>query len=84
MAIRAEGMWRSSRKSKENDEWDGATGRLSERLLLAAEDAWQEAMKKQFLLEMADGNDTDLARQSVVNLSFYFLFQTLNFALEFL
>ena len=55
MAIRAEGMWRSSRKSKENDEWDGATGRLSERLLLAAEDAWQEAMKKQFLLEMADG-----------------------------
>ena len=55
MAIRAEGMWRSSRKSKENDEWDGATGRLSERLLLAAEGAWQEAMKKQFLLEMADG-----------------------------
>ena len=55
MAIRAEGMWRSSRKSKENDEWDGATGRLSERLLLAAEDAWQEAMNKQFLLEMADG-----------------------------
>ena len=55
MAIRAEGMWRSSRKSKENDEWDRATGRLSERLLLAAEGAWQEAMKKQFLLEMADG-----------------------------
>ena len=55
MAIRAEGMWRSSRKSKENDEWDGATGRLSERLLPAAEGAWQEAMKKQFLLEMADG-----------------------------
>ncbi len=55
MAIRAEDMWRSSRKSKENDEWDGAAGRLSERLLLAAEGAWQEAMKKQFLLEMADG-----------------------------
>jgi thiaminase/transcriptional activator TenA len=55
MAIRAEDMWRSSRKNKENDEWDGAAGRLSERLLLAAEVAWQEAMEKRFLLEMADG-----------------------------
>ena len=55
MAIRAEDMWRSSQKSRGDGGQDRAVGRLSDRLFSAADGAWQEAMKKQFLLEMADG-----------------------------
>ena len=55
MAIRAEDMWRSSQKNKGDDQRDRAVGRLSDRLFSAAEAAWQEAMEKRFLLEMADG-----------------------------
>ena len=55
MAIRAEDMWRSSQKNRGDDQRDRAVGRLSDRLFSAAQAAWQEAMKKQFLLEMADG-----------------------------
>ena len=55
MAIRAEDMWQSSLKSRGDFQRDGAAGRLSDRLLLASEGVWQEAMEKQFLREMADG-----------------------------
>ena len=55
MAIKAEDMWRSSPKSKEDVSPEGTSGCFSDRLFSAAEEAWQESMKKQFLLEMADG-----------------------------
>ena len=55
MAIKAEDMWRSSPKSKGDFPPGRTAGCFSDRLLSAAEAAWQESMGKQFLLEMADG-----------------------------